>query len=131
MREEGGFTVPPPGHSEAEKKVLGCKPHRVRVARYQWPPRQKRANEERATLAVACVKCGAIVLAEADPVPRNLEVVLYGPVADPAGVVVEEGSVVEAEAVEAAERVAMGRGGTVREEGDQQPPRSGGGRIRG
>ena len=118
--EESG-RVAPPSHSEAQEKVLACKPHRIRVPRYQWPPRQKRANEDKATLASPCLKCGAVVLAEADPVPKDLQVVLYGPAEDPQGSVMEEGVVLDGEP-------APERGGTIQEE-PQSPPR-GGGRIR-
>ena len=120
--EESGRVLPPQ-HSEAQVKVLECNPHRIRVPRYQWPPRQKRANEDKATLPATCLRCGAVVLAEADPVPRNLQVVLYGPAEDPQGTVMEEGVVLDAEPQE-----TQPRGGVIQDE-PQSPPR-GGGRIR-
>ena len=112
--EESG-KVRPPEHSEAQARVLECRPHVADVPRYHWPPKVKRANEDKPTLAVTCVKCGATVLAE-EPVPKNLKVRLVGPRDEPAGTV-EEG---EEE-----------RGGMVVEEPEpQSPSRSGGGRIR-
>ena len=123
--EESGRVLPPQ-HSESQERVLACRPHRVRIARFRWPPREKKPNEDKATLAVACLKCGATVLAEANPVPKYLEVVLYGPTEDPAGTVISEGVVLETEP-----EPERPRGGTVSEEPESpSPPRRDGARSR-
>lgn len=98
----------PPQHTEEYlRTVYACgqrRDHLVKIHRSKWPPQAQPGLNDRPYIAAKCERCGAVCIVY-DPVPSDMTVMLYGVKGEEAGRVIEEGAVVDEEAMPGAGQV--------------------------